>query len=101
MNKLIKNIDILYNIDWEYMISISQLKADIEKLEELGATHVDIKAVDHNYTYVTFIPICQRVETDEEYKQRKKNESARKRQNKKEEVDKEIELYNKLKEKYG
>lgn len=74
-----------YSCDWFFGCSISSIKGDIIKLEELGATHIDIgiqKAFGgaHNL-YIK--PERRRLETDEELEDRImcKNERLKKKFN--------------------
>ena len=42
MKKQVKQFDVDFNFDWTYGIKISELRADLDELEKLGATHIDI-----------------------------------------------------------
>lgn len=65
-----------YPLDWAYEVSIEQLKKDIVALEKLGATHVHIEeGVDDGYSYLVIEAVSRRIETDEEFEQRKKRTS--------------------------
>lgn len=98
MEKQERDFKIEYSLDWTYGIEISQIKKDIEELEKLGATHIDIEhGVSYECSYVEIDAICRRIETDEEFEKRKKEVEARKERNK----QRELEQLAKLKLKYG
>ena len=44
-NRIIK-IKVGFNFDWTYGVELSKLKEDINKLEKLGVTEIEIKSVD-------------------------------------------------------
>ena len=68
MEKIIIDSRLDYCLNWEYGIEISKLKKDIEEIEKLGATHVNIdSAIIYDDSYVIIDPICRRLETDEEF----------------------------------
>ena len=78
MEKQEQDFKINYPLDWTYGIEISQLKKDIEELEKLGATHIDIEhGSTYGCSYIEINAICRRLETDEEYEQRKREEEVR------------------------
>jgi len=98
MEKITRNFEVKYLLEWKYGVEISQIKKDIEELEKLGATRVEI---DIEYecgdSYIEIKAISNRLETDDEYQQRIDE------QNKRQEYMKRIELeqLEKLKSKYG
>jgi aerobic-type carbon monoxide dehydrogenase small subunit (CoxS/CutS family) len=62
-----------YPINWTYEVAISQVKKDIEELEKLGATHIEIDhGITYGCSYVLIYSICRRIETNEEFENRKK-----------------------------
>lgn len=72
MEKIIIDSRLDYCLNWEYGIEISKLKKDIEEIEKIGATHVNIdSAIIYDDSYVIIDPICRRLETDEEFETRK------------------------------
>lgn len=93
MEKGIRSAYIDYNIDWKYDTNLSVIKKDIEELEKLGATGVEITSASE----ITFYPIIQRLETDEEFQERVMALEEHKKYVKNEE----IKLYNKIKTKYN
>lgn len=98
MKKQEIDFKIPYEFDWLYGVEISELKSDIEKLEKLGATHVEIEhGVYYDSSFITINAICRRIETDEEFKQRKKEIEEIKEKNRQIELN-QFEI---LKRKYG
>lgn len=79
-------------------IEISQIRKDLDELEKLGATHVEIEAsVYYDSGRLEINAISERIETDEEFEQRKKEIEFRQEQIRQNEL-KQLEL---LKTKYG
>jgi 2-methylisocitrate lyase-like PEP mutase family enzyme len=98
MEKQERDFKIEYLLDWTYGIEILHLKKDIEELEKLGATHIYIEhGVSYDFSYVEIDAICRRIETDEEFEQRKKEVEARQERNK----QRELRQLEELKSKYG
>ena len=98
MDKKVRQFKIDYDLDWEYGVEIKKLREDLEALEKLGATHVEIESsVSYDCAYTTIEAFVERMETDEEYQaridqeQRLKDEIARR----------ELDQLRKLQEKYG
>ena len=91
-------VKIDYALSWTGGIEIKQLREDLDAIEKLGATHVDIEyGESYGSAYLDISAFCTRIETDEELKIRidkanKFNEELQRR---------EIEQLNKLKLKYG
>ena len=98
MNKIIREFKIGFNfIDWKYGVEISKLKYDIEDLEKLGATHVDIDTeTDYDGPILSINAYSKREETDSEYETRINEEQKIKDSFEK----KELEYLEKLKAKY-
>lgn len=93
MEKIKKDIKLNYPLDWTYGVSIEKLKKDIEEIENLGATHVNIEhGISYDCSYVEIDVICRRIETDEEFEQRKKEVEARQEQYRQQELKQLIEL---------
>ena len=93
MEKQEQDFKINYSLDWTYGVSIEQLKKDIEELEKLGATHVNIEhGIDYDCFYVEIGAICRRIETDEEFEQRKKEVETRQEQHRQRELKQLAEL---------
>jgi 2-methylisocitrate lyase-like PEP mutase family enzyme len=98
MEKQEQDFKLDYSLDWTDGVSIEQLKKDIEELEKLGATHVNIEhGISYDCIYVEIDAICRRIETDEEFEQRKKEFEARQEQYK----QRELQQLADLKAKYG
>ena len=98
MEKEIRVFEVDYQLDWEYSVEISRLRADLDAIEALGATHVEIESCsDYDYSYLKIEPVSEHLETDEEFKARveefEKKQSEIKRR--------ELEQLEKLKSKYG
>ena len=78
MEKQIREFEVNYRPNWLGGVEISKIKADIEELEKLGATHVEIyTASSYGDTYIEIIAIANRLETDEECQLRIKEEEER------------------------
>ena len=98
MKKEVRIFKVDYSLDWEYVVEISKLRADLDAIEALGATHVEIDSgISYDCAYVTIEPVSEHLETDEEFKARV--EEAEKRQS--EIKRRELEQLEKLKSKYG
>lgn len=98
MEKIEGHFDVRYSIDWENNNSIAQIRADLDELEKLGATHITFDTyISYESANLEIKAYSVRLETDEEYKERIEA------QNKKlEEIkQKELQQLQKLKEKYG
>jgi hypothetical protein len=99
MEKEVRRFKVDYLLDWEYGVEISKLRADLDAIEALGATHVEIESGIryYDYPYVTIEPISEHLETDEEFKSRV--EEVEKKQCEIKRI--ELEQLEKLKSKYG
>jgi len=98
MNKEVRRFKVDYLLDWEHVVEISKLRADLDAIEALGATHVKIESgIRYNCDYVTIEPISEHFETDEEFKARV--EEVEKRQS--EIKTRELDQLEKIKLKYG
>ena len=98
MEKEIRRFKVYYSLDWEHRVEISKLRADLDAIEALGATHVEIESyISYDCPYVTIKPVSEHLETDEEFKARV--EEVEKRQS--EIKRRELEQLEKLKSKYG
>ena len=92
MEKKERDFKVEYSLDWAYDVSIEQLKKDIEELEKLGATHINIECGSSYDSYVDIEAVCRRIETDEEFEQRKKEFEERKERLKQRELKQLAEL---------
>ena len=98
MEKQEQDFKLNYSLDWTYEVKISQLKKDIEEIEKLGATHVNIQPdVSYDCPITRIDAICRRIETDEEFELRKKEFEAHREQNR----QRELKQLAQLKSKYG
>ena len=98
MEKEIRVFEVNYLLDWDYRVEISKLRADLDAIEALGATHVEIESsIMYDCAEITIEPISERLETDEEFKARV--DEVEKRQS--EIKMRELEQLEKLKSKYG
>ena len=98
MEKEIRVFEVDYSLDWEYSVEISKIRADLDAIEALGATHVVIESsTRYDCDYVTIKPVSERLETDEEFKARVKEVEQRQSEIKM----RELEQLEKLKSKYG
>lgn len=98
MEKQVKQFDVDFNFDWTYGIKISKLRADLDELEKLGATHIDIKAsVFYDSSELTIEAKCERLETDEEFEKRVNKIKQREALEKQRELNE----LNRLRQKYG
>ena len=73
MEKQIRRFKVNFDFNWTYDIKIDKLKEDIKKLEDLGVTDISIEP-DEDYYYgnsiITIEAFAERIETDEEAKER-------------------------------
>jgi hypothetical protein len=98
MEKITRNFEVKYSLEWKYGVEISQIKNDIEELEKLGATHVEIDIeYEHGDSYIEIKALSNRLETDDEYQQRIDEQNKRQEDMKR----RELEQLEKLKSKYG
>lgn len=66
-----RNFKVNYNLDWDYSVELSKLREDLDALEKLGATHVNIEASEsYGSAYLEIEAFANRMETEEEYKER-------------------------------
>lgn len=98
MAKIKRNFKINYSLDWTYGVSISKIKEDLEAIEKLGATSIEIQAYDdYGSSCVEIYALSNRLETDDECAERIKIENERQEQAKQYEL-KQLEQ---LKQKYN
>ena len=71
MEKLKKQFKVDYCLEWTYGIEITKLREDLDALEKLGATHVDIDSYEsYGCSYIEIEAKCERFETDKEFETR-------------------------------
>ena len=98
MEKIVRNFKIDYYLDWTYGIDISKLRADLDAVEKLGATHIEIEhRASYDSSYIEIDAIANRIETDEECSTR----LAEMKHRQDEQTRREREQFEKLKSKYG
>ena len=97
MEKQIRRFKVNFDFDWTYGVEIKKLKEDLETLEKLGVTEIEIEA-EYNWgsPSVTIEAFTKRLETDEEFSER----IRMKEQTKKSFEQMELEEYKRLKAKY-
>jgi hypothetical protein len=94
MSKHLVRLEIDYGFhDWKYNVEINKIREDLDKLEKLGVTHIEITEWDDS---VSIVAVQERLETDEEYKKRRDEAETREIQR----MEQERELYQSLKAKY-
>lgn len=81
MEKKIRDFELDYYLSWTYGIEISRLREDLDALEKLGATSIDIESYsDYGSPSVSIKAIARRMETDKECLERTNKEAdARKK----------------------
>ena len=98
MKKQVIRFKVDFDFNWTYGVEIKKLKEDLDTLEKLGVTEIEIEA-EENYgsASVTIEAFINRIETDEECNARINKENQRQEDIKRRELA-ELE---KLKSKYG
>jgi hypothetical protein len=98
MEKRVKRVEVPFNFEWTYGVTIEKLREDLDELEKLGVKEIDIK-VDECWgsNSVTIEAFIEREETDEEFQIRLNIENKRQEEIKR----RDLELLEKLKLKYG
>ena len=97
MDKIVRNFEIEKDLDWTYGIEIKRLREELDRLEKKGATHIDIEPYsNYDSAFVDISAYANRIETDEEFKERIEKEQARQKAIE----EREIEQLKKLQEKY-
>jgi len=79
MKKQKRAFKVNYSLDWVYGVTLEQLREDIDAIEKLGATRIDI-TIDNEYygsDYLGIQAVSLREETDEECLKREKDEKER------------------------
>lgn len=90
-------LPIKYDLEWQYSVSLEQIKKDIEAIEALGATHVEIRSeVFYDCATLSIDAVCEREETAEEEAKRLNLQMAKKEA----EIQQEIETLKRLRAKY-
>ena len=96
--KLTRDFNVNYNLDWTYGVEIKKIREDLDAIEKLGATHVNIESsVEYDGSVTTIEVISRRIESDEEHKARIEKENQRFEDNKR----RDLEQLARLKKMYG
>jgi hypothetical protein len=98
MEKITKRIKLEYPLNWMYGIEISKIREDLDELEQIGATHIEIESYEsYGSAFTTIEAVCERIETDEECAKR-----LLEHEYKKDEIrQRELVEFERLKSKYG
>ena len=71
MEKEVRRFTVAHELDWGYGVKISTLREDLDAIEKLGATHVEISAsVSYDTAELYIIAEAERIETDGEFNAR-------------------------------
>lgn len=98
MEKQVRRFKVDFDFNWTYGVEIKKLKEDLDALEKIGVTEIEIEAEDNwGSPSVTIDAYISRVETDDEYKARIDKENQRQEEIKR----RELEQLETLKSKYG
>ena len=89
--------EIPYSFNWTWGVSIDTIRKDLNTVEKLGATDIQIETEEsYGNICISITATCKRLETDEEYGYRLKREE----ENKKRIEELELQHLQKLKAKY-
>lgn len=98
MEKEVRRFKVDFDFNWTYGVEIKKIKEDLDTLEKMGVTEIEIEAEENwGSVSVTIGAYINRLETDDEYKTRIDKENQRQEEIKRRELA-ELE---KLKSKYG
>lgn len=98
MEKQVRRFKVDFDFNWTYGVKIKKLKEDLDTLEKLGVTEIEIKGEEiYGCIDITIEAFIHRIETDEECNARINRENLRQEYIKRTELA-ELE---KLKLKYG
>jgi hypothetical protein len=71
MEKKVRNFNIDYALNWTYGVPIAKIKEDLDAIEKLGVTHIEIEPIEEfGVIDVSITPISRHLETDEEFAER-------------------------------
>ena len=97
MEKQVRKFKVYFDFSWTCGVEIKKLKEDLDTLEKMGVTEIEIEAEDNwGCPSVTIEAYINRLETDEECKTRTDKENQRQEEIKR----RELEQLEKLKSKY-
>lgn len=86
MEKTERRFVVDYKFDWKYTVTLAQMRKDLDAMEKLGVTDIEIDANSfYDSSILEIVPISCRMETDEELKLRldkveRENEAVRQRE---------------------
>lgn len=88
MEKEIRKFKVEYSFDWTYGVEIKKMREDLDALEKLGATHVEIEpGISYDCHYVEIYATADRIETDEEFNKRVAETNRRQADNERRELE--------------
>ncbi len=98
MKKEKRRFEVDFNFEWTYGVEISKIRNDLDQLEKLGATEIEIETEQEwDFASISIKAFYNRIETDDEFNARvhefKKRQDEQKRQD--------IELIERLKLKHN
>lgn len=98
MEKEIRKFKVDYSLEWMGVIEIIKIRQDLDEIEKLGATHVEIASdIEYDSPYTIIEAVSERIETDEECLER-----VQMRNQREEEIQqRELDQLEKLKLKYN
>lgn len=97
MENIVRTFIVEEGLEWNYGIKIERLREELDRLEALGVTDIEIEPVENYGSFsVGITAYANRLETDEECKERLSKEKERKDNIKRFE----LEQLRKLQEKY-
>ena len=98
VEKEVRRFKIDFDFNWTYGVEIKKLKEDLDTLEKMGVTGIEIETEENwGNVSITIEAYINRLETDDEYKTRIDTENKRQEEIKR----RELEQLEKLKSKYG
>lgn len=98
MKKQVRDFELGISLDWLYGVEISKIKKDLEDIEAMGGTHVEIDyGTFYDVVSIEIKAISRREETDEEMNIRIREQQAREEESK----QRELAQLAHLKAKYG
>jgi hypothetical protein len=85
--KIIKQFPVNYDLQWTYGVSIADIRRDLDIIEAMGATHVDIESYESYGSVTININVkAEREETDEEFRERLESEERNRKRREEQEL---------------
>jgi hypothetical protein len=98
MKKQFRKFAVKFELEWEYGVDINKIRADLDAIEKLGATHINIEvSTRYDCEFLTIEGYTRREETDEEFSIRKEEQLERERRTE----QRELAELKRLKDKYN